>query len=259
MRTLRCSGVLLTAVLMLAGCATEETVETTSSTGPTTTAILATTTILRPETTTTIPPGPSTTAPPTTTTIPGEPIDFGPRTGDVLMVVGVSFDDVLNLRALPGPDQPVVATLAPDYADVVAKGETRQIPGALWVAVTVDSTDGWVNLRYLGYEGPTDDLTASVVEVLGEYPTAPTMAELGRVVAGSMASDEPESDVVVVVEERVGDLGEVTYDVIGLGGDSILGLRAHVFGEPVSDGFSLRTVEVTTICGRGITPEGLCA
>jgi len=252
MRTLRRFGVLLSAVFMLVGCATEDTVETTSPTGPTTTTTALITATLSPEPTTTTP------VTSTSTTIPGEIIDFGPRTGDVLMVLGVRHDDALNLRALPGPDQPVVATLAPDFKDLTAGGETRQIFGALWVAATAGGTDGWVNLRYVGYEGPTDDLTASVVEDLGEYPSASTMTELGLVVAESMASEEPESDVVVVEDETVGDLGEVTYDVVGLGDDAVLGLRIHVFGEPVSDGFSLKTIEVTTICGRGITSEGLC-
>lgn len=83
------------------------------------------------------------------------------------------------------------------------------------------------------------------------------MFELGLIVAESVASEEPESDIVLVVNESLGDLGEVTYDVIGLGDDATAGLRLHVFGEPVSDGFSLTAVEVTPLCGRGVS-QGLC-
>jgi enoyl-CoA hydratase len=36
--------------------------------------------------------------------LPGEPIDFGPAAGDVLAVIGVSHDDVLNLRSAPGAE-----------------------------------------------------------------------------------------------------------------------------------------------------------
>ena len=74
-----------------------------------------------------------------------------------------------------------------------------------------------------------------------------------------MAPDlaDPPSDIVIVVAPTVGDLGTVTYDVVGLGDDSVRGLRLLVFGEPVSDGFSLKSVERTLLCGRGLF-EGLC-
>mgnify|MGYP007054667588 CR=1 FL=1 len=45
--------------------------------------------------------------------LPGERFDFEiPRSGDRLAVVGVAHDDVLNLRILPGADQPIVEKLA---------------------------------------------------------------------------------------------------------------------------------------------------
>lgn len=253
MGTQKWLGVVVVVVLALSACGVADTGDTTmtttgatSSTNPTTTTS-SLPTAASPDTTTS-----------TSTTIPGEIIDFGPRMGDVLMVVGVRYDDVLNLRAFPGPDQPILATLSPDLMDLIALGETRQIPNAFWIAVSSEGIEGWVNLRYVGYEGVTEDLTASVVDDLGEYPTASSMTDLGVIVAESMASEEPESDVVLVEEETIGDLGEVTYDVIGLGDDAVLGLRVHVFGEPVSDGFSLKSVEVTVICGRGIGADGLC-
>ena len=56
----------------------------------------------------------------------------------------------------------------------------------------------------------------------------------------------------------VGDLGEVTYDVIGFPDDSVTGVRLHVFGEPSGNGFVLRTVESTTLCARGATGGRLC-
>lgn len=240
MRSQRRRALLAMAVLVFAACGEAESVATTSTSEPiaSTTQPLATTS--------------------TSSAIPGEVIEIGPMEGDILMVIGVHHDDVLNLRALPGVEYDIVGTMAPDFKDMIAGGETRQVPGALWVAVTADGTDGWVNLRYIGYEGPTDDLTSEVVSDLGEYPTAETMTELGLTVAGSMASEDPPSDVVLVVAETGGDLGEVTYDIIGLGDDAVRGLRAHVFGEPISSGFSLKSVEVTTICARGITPDGLC-
>lgn len=209
---------------------------TTSTQGTTTTAIPAT----------------------TTTTIPGEPIDFGPRDGDVLMVVGVAHDDFLNLRALPGPDQEILDEIPPTFESVMALGETRNLPAAFWIKVSIDGTIGWVHMGFVAYMGQTDDSTQTVVDHLGEYPTADDMTALGLIVANVFASDEPESTVVVVVPESIGDLGEVTYDVIGIGDDAVRGFRIHVFGEPVTDGFSLKSAEVTVLCGRGITTDGLC-
>ena len=222
---------------------------TTSTTAPTSTTTAATT----PSSST------SATVPTTTTTtLAGEPVDFGPQAGDVLAVIGVRFDDVLNVRAGPGTDQPVVATLAPTSNDAVATGHTRMLPRSFWTEVTVGGTTGWASLSFLGYLGRTDDITADVVDALGGIPTAGTMEDLGMVVADTQASEEPPSDIVVVEAPTVGDLGEITIDVVGLGDDALRGLRLHVFGQPTSDGFSLKTVEVTLLCGRGVTADGLC-
>ena len=73
------------------------------------------------------------------------------------------------------------------------------------------------------------------------------------------ANRDVDSDIVVVVPLAVGDLGEITIDVIGLADDSLGGLRLHVFGQPAETGeaFSLAAVESTTLCMRGVSDE-LC-
>lgn len=230
-----------TVALALAACGGDDDGATT----------LATTTSTSSTTTT------STTVVATTTTLPGTPVDFGPDAGDVLAVVGVAHDDVLNVRALPGTVHDVVATLAPTADDVVARGNTRQLPRSFWYEVEVDGVAGWVGSSFVAYAGDTIDDTAQVVAVLGEIPVAETMADLGQLVAEALASDDPPSRIVMSVAPTGGDLGEVTYDVIGLGDDSVAGLRLHVFGAPQDDGFSLETVETTLLCGRGVS-DGLC-
>lgn len=252
----------MTAVLLVAcgGDSASETT-TTSIASTTTTSAIATTTSGPAPTTTTG--EPTTTGPATTTTLsdpgdlPGEPIEFGPAAGDTLAVIGVAHDDVLNLRAAPGADQPILDEIPPLHDALVALGQTRELPGSFWIGVDFEGTEGWVNLRYIGYVGDTTDETSSVLDRLGETPGAATMLDLGFIVADSMSSDEPESDIVLVVAPTVGDLGEVTYDVIGLGDDAQRGVRVHVFGQPVDEGFVLDTVEVTALCGRGVA-DGLC-
>lgn len=194
--------------------------------------------------------------------LPGEPIDFGPRAGDVLAVVGVAHDDRLNLRAAPGTGQAILARLSPTEDAMVAQGATRTIDdSAFWYEVEVDGITGWVNARFVAYLGPVTDITSKVVADLGSRPTAPTMEELGRIVANSqrVRTDTGYSDLVMVVApDETGDVGEVTWEVQGLADDSVGGLRLHVFGTPVAGGFSLKSVEQTDLCLRGGSPEGLC-
>ncbi|HUF94839.1 MAG TPA: hypothetical protein VMO52_02050 [Acidimicrobiia bacterium] len=235
--------------LVVAACGVDSGVSETSTTAvePTTTtteATIATTT---------------TTVSTTTTVMRGDPVDLGPSAGAELGVVGVAHDDVLNLRAAPGADQAIVDEIPPTYDGLVAEGETRSLP-AFWTKVGYEGNEGWVNLRYLAYLGTTDDMTSQVISEMGGRPEAATMTELGRMVAEALSSEDPPSDIVEVVETSVGDLGEVTFDVVGLGDDSVRGLRLHVFGEPSNGGFTLRTVEQTVLCDptRGVDADGVC-
>lgn len=226
-----------------------------ADTGSTTTTAAATSTTTS---TTTTGPETTTTAPSTGTTLAGEPIEFGPAAGDELAVIGVAHDDVLNLRAGPGADQAVVAEIPNLSEGLVALGNTRDLGDSFWVEVDYEGTTGWVHYSFVGYMGVTDDLTASVVSQLGDGPVAETMLDIGLIVAQTFASEEPASDVVLTVAPTVGDLGEVTYDVIGIGDDAVRGYRVHVFGQPADETFGLKAVEVTTLCGRGVTEDGLC-
>jgi hypothetical protein len=226
--------------------ATTTTEASATTTAPTTTTQPATTTTTQPDTTTTTP------------ELPGEPIEFGPREGDTLAVIGVAHDDVLNLRAAPGANQDIVAEIPNLYSDLTALGNTRDLGDAFWVEVDFEGTAGWVHMSFIGYIGVTDDATSQVVATLGDGPYAETMLDIGLIVAETFASEEPASIIVLTVAPTVGDLGEVTYDVIGIGDDAVRGFRVHVFGQPNDETFDLKSVEVTTLCGRGVTDEGLC-
>ena len=234
--------------------------DTTVPPSPTTAPAPETTTTTVPPTTTTVPPTTiSSTVPATTTptTVPGEAIDFGPADGDVLGVVGVRHDDVLNVRSGPGTEFSVIAELDPTAEDVVARGNTWSRPGSLWVEVDAGDEEGWVNMRYVAYLGDTRDATSELIPDMTET-RAETMLDLGALVAEAVAGDT-DAVSVVSVAPSVGDLGEVTYDVVGFGDDSVLGARIHVFGTPDEggEGFELKSVELTVLCSRGLS-EGLC-
>jgi hypothetical protein len=191
------------------------------------------------------------------TELPGEP--FGRAIeGETYHVVGVAFDDTLNVRIGPGPEFAVVAQLDP-MGSAVATGEDRLVDSGLWLRLDVNGTTGWANYRFLSIPGLTDDITSQVRDAWGgDEPAPETMEELALLVAETRASqDGPESRIVIVVEATVGDLGEITVDVLDLGDDSVAGERLVVFGEPVDGGFMLRKVERTILCDRGVD-DSLC-
>jgi hypothetical protein len=211
----------------------------------------------------------TTVLPVATTTVPlvagpiGEAYDFWvpvPGEGAILGVVGVWHDDMLNIRSGPDVTFDVIANLEPNQTGIAGTGEGWQLPsGSVWWRIEADGVDGWADQQFLSRLGGVDDLTSFVVGELGEIPVAETMLDLGLIVANTFADVDSGSHVVVSVAPTVGDLGEVTYDVTGLGDDSVGGYRLTIFGQPTDSGgdFSLMAVEATTVCQRAVS-DGLC-
>ncbi len=269
--SIRLAAVLALSALFVASCGSADTDSATTVSAQTTTVPDSSTTT-EPDTTTssTETTGTTTTdtdvpetteaTEPSTTTFPGTEVEMFARPGHVLGVIGVAHDDVLNVRNGPGVGFEIVTTLGPTD-DAVATGRARQIPGAFWYEIEANGETGWVNMRFLAYIGGVDDATSQIVaELDGQIPEAETMADLGQLVADAYPRDEQvEAKITMTVAPTVGDLGEVTFDVIGLADDSVVGVRLHVFGQPTEggEGFTLRSVERTTLCGRGLAGE-LC-
>lgn len=244
---------LIVASMLLAGCGDDDDTETTTDSTETTEAAGTTDATSTSSTTGST----STTAAPTPSELPGERIELFPDEGATLAVVGVAADDVLNVRAAPGTQYEIVAALAPLADDVTATGHNRQLDdGSIWNEVTTGGETGWANSAFLAQLGDVRDVTSELYPQVADRPRAETVLELGRVVADQRAGDElPEPDIVVVDGPSVGDLGEVTVDVVGYPDDAVLGERLHVFAEPDPGGesFTVRTVEATTLCRRGVS------
>lgn len=210
----------------------------------------------------------STREPTTTTTttggdLPGERIDLFPYEGAALAVVGVEAGDVLHLRAAPDPSADTVAELGPLDDGFTATGHNRQLDdGAIWAEVDAGDIRGWVNTAFVAQPGTTDDATARLYPQTADRPVAETLEQLAQRVAADAAGGgegEPQPRVVIVDGPSVGDLGEVTVDVLGYPDDSVYGERLHLFAEEEgSDSFRLRTIEATTLCRRGVDAEGRC-
>ncbi|HEV7862446.1 MAG TPA: hypothetical protein VGR20_07085 [Acidimicrobiia bacterium] len=193
--------------------------------------------------------------------LPGERVETFPYQGAPLAVVGVAADDTLNVRSGPGPQFDVVFELGPMAMNATATGHNRSVGEAgVWSEIAVDARTGWAKTAFLLQPGEVRDITAALFPTPADRPTAKTMLELGQTVARLRARGDREPDIVVVEHPTVGDLGEITVDVIGLGDDSVGGERLKVFAEPGPgrERFTVRTVEATTFCSRGVTKERLC-
>lgn len=222
-----------------------------------TTETPSTTTV--PETTSTVDPESTT----KTTSVPdweGEPFDLWvpvPDEGPILGVVGVPWDDTLNIRSGPGIQFEIIAELDPLADGISGTGAGWQMPdGSVWWEIEASGVIGWIYQRYMTRIGPTNDLTSNVLEA-GPIPPQSTMERLAELVAERVMGAE--GDRVVVAEPTYGDLGEITVDIVGVGDDSVAGMRLHVFGQSEDGGatWGLKSVEGTTFCQRGVS-GGLC-
>ncbi len=249
----RLVATLAAVLLLVSACGDDddtETADTTASSESTTTSSESSTTSSEPTTTESGDPE----------SLPGEVIDLFPYEGAEMAVVGVEADDVLNVRSGPAVDFDVVTTLDPlSDGEAIATGTNRQLDsGAIWAELEIGDVTGWANTAFLLQSGVVDDVTTTLYPAPADRPTAETLDDLAQTVGGEVASDQPPSDITIVDGPTVGDLGEVTVDVIGLGDDAVGGLRLHVFAEEGPDGFTVRTIEQTTMCSRGVTDDGLC-
>lgn len=191
--------------------------------------------------------------------LPGEAFDGFAAAGETMMVVGVAHDDDLNIRSIPGTDGDILATASPTADNLVATGRARILPGSVWYEVTADGVTGWVASSFVAFAGFTDDATAEFLDG-GDPPQAETMVDMADLVTARYASVEPPSTIIQTVAPTVGDLAEVTYDVVGIGDDGLAGYRLHLFATPGPNGetFTLKSIERTLLCSRGATADGLC-
>ena len=208
----------------------------------------------------TLPPAPTTTsAQQVVTATTAAEADEDAEQRLVLSVVGIGYDSTLNVREEPGGQ--IVAKLDSTGTGIVPTGTRQEVSGVLWHEVHAAGVIGWVSGDYVTPLGATVDTTTEIVARLGQAPSAANLAALGRTVAGAVASEEPESRVRISGEPTVGELSEVTMDIVGQPDDSIRGFRLRVFATRNSDGtFTMRNVEGTLMCyiDRGVSAQGLC-
>lgn len=187
--------------------------------------------------------------------LPGEIVDVPPL-NEVVAVIGVEAGSGLHYRSGPGTEFESVGTLEPLGVSPAYGEIRRREDGSHWAQVM--KTDGWffwMNMKHLAFPGEATDITAD----LPELPSADTVEEAGLLVARQRTADQPPSVDTVVVDGPVeGDAGEVVIDVVGLGDDALAGERLRVVTERTGQGHTVRSVELTLLCARGVTEDGLC-
>jgi hypothetical protein len=195
--------------------------------------------------------------------IKGEPVEITvPETTNEVAVIGLPATETLSIHALPGIDQLVIGEIPGGADKVVMLGQAFETDdGLLWWLVQYDGIQGWVQPQ-VAYPGGSDDVTELVLDAVGDATTFASVDDLVDAVAEPFVSDEGSSRVVGVSssEPDARFRTQTTVDVIGLADDSILGYRLLVttVGTADDEAQRIERVQRLPLCGRGVTPDGLC-
>ncbi len=144
--------------------------------------------------------------------------------------------------------------LAPLKTGIISTGRAQLLPGSIWYEVSAHNVTGRVQSRFVARIGPTNDVTSQVIDAVEERPSGKSIKEVGALVVAIRSINAPSARSIVVAGPAEGDLGEITYDLIGFEDDAALGERLVVFvhnPEEGSDVYSLKSVESTDLCARG--------
>ena len=194
-------------------------------------------------------------------------------------VVGVDFDDVLNVRRLPDPGSEIVTRLAPTTEGITSTGRIRRIAesssrNSLWLEVATTDGAGWVNSAYVAVIGGPGDrpnetdwfLTARADGVM---PAGASVAEVVDRFAALMTDWEanyyPDDDFgstprsAIVTDPSDFKLDGVIVDIRSFGDDASAGSRYRLDIVVTPTGFALdRVTTLGSICSRGGQPGGSC-
>lgn len=210
----------------------------------------------------------------TTTTSGGVFYDIGPVAGETLDVVGVRYDDVLNIRDQADASSAIVATAAPFAANpqLISGGEGLLFNpnGGAWWKVTVNGNAAWASASFLGQVSPNNEDLLPVLTANMPSTTSPNLNTLIIDIATALAAGPTPSVVLSTEPVGIDAIGsEATIDVLGIGDDSVKGWRIRILFNNVFDdinasnpqlvGVELVVADAFPICHRGLeASSGLC-
>lgn len=195
------------------------------------------------------------------------------RVADIVMV---DHDDLLHVRAVPGPEGEVVGELPADGHVVLAgreralgleDGEAWSPEESVWAEIRLDDGYGWVHTYYLGYLGYVDEDPAVVDDVPPATDPAQIAASVGTRVASSW--ERPEGGAAtpalgepgwsVVHAEHDGGRAHYWVDVTGMADDSGRGSRYQLTLLDTGQGWEIDEAVAIAICRRGASDDsGYC-
>lgn len=191
------------------------------------------------------------------------------RVADVVMV---EHDDVLHVRAEPGPESEVVGALDADGHVTLAgrqrilgleDGEAWAQDTSSWAEIRLNEGYGWVHTHYLGYLGYVEQDPAVAEDVPPAMDPAQIAASVGTRVASSW--ERPESGASapglgepgwsVVHAEQDGRRAIYWVDVTGIADDSGRGSRYQLTLFDTGHGWEIDEAVAITICRRGASKD----
>jgi hypothetical protein len=184
--------------------------------------------------------------------LPGTPVDGFPEAGVSLTIVGVSAQEILNLRIGPGVEYDSIARMPPD-TNLVATGRNRDLGSSagLWYQVRAGDDVGWVISTYVAELGASRDVTDRFVP----KPRADSRRELIDDVVTAWGGD-PSEAVVVYGPVEIEDL-QFRVDVPS-DDDAVTGARLFVVARVRGDTYIVTRVTATQLCARGVSGTGEC-
>ena len=233
---------------------------------------------------------------PALTTAMADSNTVGPAAGTAMTVVGVRWDDVLNVRDAPNgniiarlrlvlsdargdeidllaPDSDDVVAVAP-LEGVIATGQTEALRTTVWHRVEVGSTQGWVSDAYVA---PIGGWATDIADLLGRHLDSTenyeNLSDIEAIVRNVLTTMEPDAALVTTVPgggffEAV---GELAMDVIGVHDERLRGYRIRVWirtdgdwmvlnPSEVTGPFTVQSIDVFELCSntRGTGADGRC-
>lgn len=221
----------------------------------------------------------------TSTTIVFEPdgLAIGPAARTAMTVVGVRWDDVLNLRDAPNgnivarlrpylggardaeidvlaPDSDTVVSIAP-LSGVIAMGATRELQTTTWHEVSVGGLTGWASDAYLAHDGgPATDLADLLERHLDNAENYDDFSDIEDVIKQVIDTVEPDAELAAVSIGgfHEGD-GDLMMDVLGVRDDRLRGYRVRVWVRAGGDWMVPNPVETAgPFTVTGVNASELC-
>lgn len=189
--------------------------------------------------------------------LPGEAVDTYPYDGASLVAVGLTDDEFLAVFDLPDPTSPVVAELLWSDTGIVATGRNRTVDGEFWSEITFQGAVGWARTQSLLQPlDTTDEIVEDLFPDPADRPVADEIGIVARAVVDAIGVEEFGRVAMFDFPDDVSQPGSVRVDIIGLGDDSVYGIRLLVTAERSADGrLVLASVEQRALCGRGASSD----